>query len=660
MAIELGAGRLERLLTLGPAAADVASAKDAAKDKKSPEPPAPLLAGARDTDLKVRIRAGQLTAGARVLRDVDADFAIERGDLSVPLVKFTTGDGATIELEGNVADAAEHPKGTLRWQAAAQSAQAAGTLLRLAGLRGEEASEDASLAAVAPLRLAGTVRFAARNEKSLDVTVDGSASGGRVRGSARLDGGRAEWRKAPADVSATLEDGDVASIVGMVSPASEGIIDKAALPRRGQAFFKAAGVADKGLVTLASVAGEGLAIAYDGRLELPADGGPAMLDGRTRFTAEDSRNVLALAGWRGNSRLASTSMEGVGTLTRKAETVTFGADRLAIGGSVATGSVAITRRTGKAAQLAADLSFDRGTMQGLLAAVTEPVSATAAPAEGKPLWPEQPFDLGALNSVEGKVKLRIGRLDLDPGLGLTDALVEANLEPGRLTVSRLDGKSLGGRLTAKATIEKAAAGVALKGELIIDDAKLEALAGAPPARSASGPVSLSTTFAGQALTPATLVSALKGKGEIALGAAEIGGFHPAPVAAVAEAGIEGKVEREGEPLAKALREAALQGTTKLGPRKLAVEIADGAARIGVISIESDEGRTSLETTVDLGQLKVDAEWKLEPLDRQARGGFGPQHQAAADERDVCRTDSGHRQPRAALVYFRIRARADGA
>ena len=90
-------------------------------------------------------------------------------------------------------------------------------------------------------------------------------------------------------------------------------------------------------------------------------------------------------------------------------------------------------------------------------------------------------------TVEGKVKLRIGRLDLDPGLGLTDALVEANLEPGRLTVSRLDGKSLGGRLTAKATIEKAAAGVALKGELIIDDAKLEALAGAPPARSASGP-----------------------------------------------------------------------------------------------------------------------------------------------------------------------------
>ena len=147
-------------------------------------------------------------------------------------------------------------------------------------------------------------------------------------------------------------------------------------------------------------------------------------------------------------------------------------------------------------------------------------------------------------------------------------------------MSRLDGKSLGGRLTAKATIEKAAAGVALKGELIIDDAKLEALAGAPPARSASGPVSLSTTFAGQALTPATLVSALKGKGEIALGAAEIGGFHPAPVAAVAEAGIEGKVEREGEPLAKALREAALQGTTKLGPRKLAVEIADGERALG--------------------------------------------------------------------------------
>ena len=88
----------------------MASAKDAAKDKKSPEPPAPLLAGARDTDLKVRIRAGQLTAGARVLRDVDADFAIERGDLSVPLVKFTTGDGATIELEGNVADAAESPR----------------------------------------------------------------------------------------------------------------------------------------------------------------------------------------------------------------------------------------------------------------------------------------------------------------------------------------------------------------------------------------------------------------------------------------------------------------------------------------------------------------------------------------------------------------------
>lgn len=604
---ELGNGRLEKLLTFGPAAPESVAVGDNGGMSRSAQS---LLGGVKDTDIRLRLRAGELVAGARVLHDVDAELAVERGNLTLPLARFTTPDGASVELEGDVANVAEHPKGQVRWVATAASAPGLATLMQLSGIAARDAVDEARLAPFAPLRVAGVARFGARNEHSFDASLDGTAAGGRVRGSARLDAGRGDWRKAGAEFSATLDDTDLSGVLRLISPATAAAaLDKAALPKRGQVLVKASGGGEKGLVTLASLAGEGLAVAYDGRVEAHAGGG-ASLDGRLRFTAKEARHMLALAGLSGGGRLASTAIEGVGSLTRSSEAIAFGADRLTIGGSIAKGTVKLTERKNKPTQLDVDLAVDQATVQGLAGGLTQPGAITSAP-DVKSVWPEQPFDLSALEGVEGALKLKLGRLTMEPGLSVADATADIKVEPGRLTVNRLEAGALGGKIAARLTLAKAAAGVDLKGDLRLDGVKLDALA-TQGGRPLTGTATVSADFGGQALSAGALVAAIKGKGEIVLSAAQIGGFRAALVSGVAEAAIEGKGEREGEGLARALREASLLGMTTLGSRKVPVEIADGAARVGEIVTDSDEGRTVLVSTIDLAQLKLDAEWKLEP------------------------------------------------
>ncbi len=582
----------------------------------APQPRDPAL-DPRGTDLRLRITTPELLAGDDKLTDVDADLAIERGRLTITRLRATTPDKLSLDLSGDLADIDAVPKGSLRWIAAAPDRAAGATLLKLAGLAAADETEtQARLAVLAPLHLAGTLTLGQRGPQSTDVTLDGTAGDGRTSATLRLDAAPAAWRTAPLDLTARVEGGDVVRLTrllvpGLVVPAGQGGQGK-----RGQALLKATGVPDKGLVALATLDADGLSVSYDGRATLPKDG-ERTLDGRWKVAAPDARALVAMTGVQLGGATASVRLEGTGTIaTRQGET-TLDSERLVAGDSTVTGRLSLARAAAdKPARIAGDLKVDKAAVAGLLAAISAAPGASGPGAGGSSAgapWSQDAFEPRVLDGLAGKLMLRVGALSLAPGLTVANAAVQTTFEPGRLDVALVDGETVGGKASGKLGLQKAPSGLALTANVLIDKVPL-ARFGATDAGSghvASGTAALGFDVAGQGFAPAAIIAALKGRGEVRLDAAEVSGFTPAALLALADAVMAGKAEREGDAFARAAREALLQGSLAIGGRALPLEVQDGVVRLKQLAVDAAAGRTTFDAAAELPTLKFDAEWRVE-------------------------------------------------
>lgn len=565
------------------------------------------------TDLSIRLQAGRLVDGARTFEDVAADVSLAGGSLSISRLAFAGPGRLAVELEGKVTRESLRPQGELRGVVAAPTAEAAALLSDLVELDGALPEAGRLARALAPLDLAATIRLATADKGALDLVLDGIAGGGRLVTQLRLDALGGEWRNAPTIVSIALSDVPVTGLLARTTSFDDGRGTLAAARGAGTLRIDAAGVPTTGMLTAVSVASEDLSIALDGRSKLtPA--GWLDVEGEATVGAHDARALLALAGLDAKSAAGAPIAGSLG-ITRRDGQLTLRPEGLALGGARLSGEVRVSRASESgAARLDADLSLDAARIPGLLAILTEPAQDGAAGADlggGPPtLWPERAFRNPLIDGPTGRIRLDVGSLELGPGLGVRNARLELAIEPRRITVSRLEGAALGGRLTGSGVIEKAAAGAEVSGSFSLDGARIEALGGGGKSR-ARGPVSLKLGFAGQALSPRGLVGALKGKGEVMLGAAEIDGLAPDAVERAAEAVLAGRVGVAGEGLVAAIRRELGQGRLPLGPSAIPIAIVDGALRLAATTIETERGRTSIETTVDLGSLHVDSQWQIE-------------------------------------------------
>ena len=89
---------------------------------------------------------------------------------------------------------------------------------------------------------------------------------------------------------------------------------------------------------------------------------------------------------------------------------------------------------------------------------------------------------------------------------------------------------------------------------------------------------------------------------------------PTPLAVVAtsDAVLSGQAGGSGEQLTTALRTQIDASAVAVGPRTIPIEIADGAAKLALVTLDSDAGATKVETTIDLTSLVVDSAWLAEP------------------------------------------------
>ena len=560
-------------------------------------------------DVHLRMRAGLLITEHGRLNDVDMDIGIESGRLAVRSCSFQSTDNLHVDLEGNVADTMKSPKGALHWVVGAPNKEAFASLVQLFDLTDDARTQAERLAAFAPLRLAGTVELGQRRPQSADVLIDGSVqNGGRMTVIAPLDGVLDKWREAPADITATIDSKDVAAAWQGMSARGTAAAPSGATPQAGEVFVKAVGVPAKGMMATASVKAPSLFLGYDGRFTLPDDGTRG-LDGELRIAARGFGDAMAVAGLGGGASLHETPVSGSVNLTSADRAVVLKPQGLTIGGSRIGGSVALSYPSEGAAIITGEVSVDSATIPGLLNLVIDRKQQADAPeaeplTAGKSIWPENAFDFAAIDGVEGKLSVKFDTLSLTDKMIVAKARADVELAPGKVSISNLEGKVLGGDLKANVALDRAAGGAGLKADVSLRDMQVRPEAG--------GTASLSLELSGRASTPGALVSVATGKGELTLGDIAVAAPTPLALVATSDAVLNGEAGGSGEQLASALRAKIDSGSVKIGPRTIAIEVADGAAKLAPVALDSEGGSTKVQTTVDLASLVVDSVWLVEP------------------------------------------------
>lgn len=253
------------------------------------------------------------------------------------------------------------------------------------------------------------------------------------------------------------------------------------------------------------------------------------------------------------------------------------------------------------------------------------------------LFSDAAFDPDMFGAVAGKVGLKVGSFGVGRGLKISDAAIEVALSDDAVTFTVKEGRALGGLAQANVELKKRAAGVDAKGNVRLTDVSLDQLTrwdetGAAIAM-ASGKGSLSLAFGGQALSPRGLMAVMSGEGELALNEGVVNGLSPALVGAAADEIMAREISADGAQPGGALRKARAQrsadgetsarrnleaalierlgeGTLSLGTRKIPIKIVDGAAQFTPFSMKNEYGVTNGRITLDLGQLAVDADFRI--------------------------------------------------
>jgi len=576
----------------------------------------PHLAG---VDASVRIRADVLTDGRRELHDLDADITVADGVLKVPSLRASTPEGFTLELDGRVRNLADRPDGAFHGVVAAPSPRALAEALDIGAL-GLDAGKRQWLAGLAPLRLAFASRFGQQGKSAAEISIDGTARDAPFVATLSLDGGLGKWRNAPIDAMLTSESAEVARIVRGLLLGGARHEEQTGL-KQGRLLMKVAGTPAKEAAVLMQLSGDDLQLVLRGRGALPNDA-PSRFAGEMDIKAADAGRAVQLAGLALPARATDGGLEGKIAVSIDDAGLALDFKQLTVSGSRLSGEARLTGPEG-ARKLDLDLEADRISLPRLIALALDGGNESSAVADVAELlqWRDEPFDFGNLANVNGRLRLQTNALVLGEGFGLSDAVLEAEVEPGRINITKLEGQALGGAASGAFKLEKTAAGAEMSGAFGLWDIRLDRITGASDAPIGSGQLRLTLQISGQAVTPRALIPVLTGKGELELKAARWDRLSPAAVETAADAVLTGRTAPTGEPLRQALRTALASAPLPLGSRKVPVVVGEGAIKIGAFTIETPQARVTNRTTIDLAEIKIDSEWKLEP--KAARGSTAP-------------------------------------
>ena len=563
------------------------------------------------TDALVRVNTGQLMTAAHTYRDVAMEIELKGGRLRLPLLRVASDDGFSLELEGEVDDAASRPKGSLRGLVAADTAQAIAPLAELLGIPEAFRPGRRRAQGMVPLRLAGSMAFGARTPTSADLVLDGEANGSGVKLNARFDGGQGGWRSGPADLTGLIEGGDAPAVAALLAPG--GSTNRGGSPGSGRVLVKATGVPSEGLATLASVEAGDLALSFRGQVVAADKGNTA--SGNLDIKVTDGTRIAALTGLAPPLRLDGLSIAGSLKFFVTASTLAVDRIALKVGGSDVKGQIALST-AGDRRRVEARIDVDELSVARLLAPLLDQrldvaaIAETAVTGRQSP-WPDEPFDAAMLDAFEGTIQLTAKRFLLGDGIGVSQTSIDIALESGRVEVTRIQGAGLGGSLGATLRIARAAAGVDISGSVRLTGGNIEALTASAPGKArASGTIAGEIKFAGKGTSPRGVLSVLQGSGTLELGEAKLVALWPGAVGKAAEAALRADPNSLPVVLRQTLSADLSSGQLQL-PATFNLKIADGRLAVEPFVVETTDGRASGSASLDLKTLGFESDWRLE-------------------------------------------------
>ena len=596
----------------------------------SARPPATGLYGfdPETMDLSVQVRAGELlVTPALNLKAVDSAFSVTGGKLTVPRLRFQTEEGLSVDIDGELAGlavnsasgapAAGVPHGTVRFNLDAATREAAVALLSAvdwpqAGRPGDAAIQ--SMAALAPLHLAGSTVIGAHAPRALDLTIDGTVDGGHVTARSHLDAGLHAWAVAPLDLSASIETADPARILAIAGLASPPVATPT-LSRPSRIAVQASGTPRSGLATYAELVGDRLSITSHGMATV-SPGFDVAYDGTSTVDARDVTEALALCGLSLGQGPSETPFSGTVRVATGPTGMTLAAAGAKLGASGLTGSMAVKPAVvpvpGRAAaprSVTARLALSQASLPAMFAAISDRRQQSGPGAR----WPEQTLKIAS--PISGRVDLTIDQLVIDGPLGAKNAIVTLLLEPESVKLQNLQASALGGSVKAGLDLKSEAGGTTLSGTFALTDASLAAITG-----QAQGPLSLTASVKGQGLSASALIAGMSGSGEADLGGGQIKGVAPSAVAGLVDGVLAAKEPVTGDALSDALRRALTASSLVLTPQKVPFQIAFGVVKLPAYAFKAPAGRSTLEASLDLAALTYALDWRIEAASKPTSTG----------------------------------------
>jgi hypothetical protein len=282
--------------------------------------------------------------------------------------------------------------------------------------------------------------------------------------------------------------------------------------------------------------------------------------------------------------------------------------------------------SGSVPVLDADLKADRISAPALLAyfVSSEPsqlivLTGNNPASAAQDIWTDRPFSPSAFQNASARVSLDAKTLKISDAISLTDGRAAAELRNGRLEIQKLEGKTLGGELTASLRLEAQGKGIAATTRLSLSNFDLaEAPEGGTPALL-TGRASISLTASGLALSPRGIVSNLQGRGNIVLSDGQISKLSPPAVQKGAEELLAGQLPLTEDVITKKISEVSQSEDFKFQHLKVPFVIRDGMLEIRRASFRSRDGTVRMQAYLDMAKMQADSTWQAGvSSDRQAK------------------------------------------
>ncbi len=194
-------------------------------------------------------------------------------------------------------------------------------------------------------------------------------------------------------------------------------------------------------------------------------------------------------------------------------------------------------------------------------------------------------------------------------LALTDAQVGATLDEGRLAIQKLEGRAFGGDLSASMSLDGGSPTVAASAIVSLSKADLSAFPVSGSPALMTGKASLSLRATGQGLSPRGVMSALVGRGSIALSDGQLAKFSPAAAQKSADELSAAAHPLTEDAVNKKALDAVQSANLKFRHLKIPVTIHDGTLEIRRASFRGRDSTVRMEAALDLSKMQADTTWQ---------------------------------------------------